>query len=123
MAAHMGETYRFKKFAGDKMALLALFVLALLTARLVVGLKSAVSLSEPIELPCEELSVSMPSGNGWHSEEQWEFRENTFAVRSLFTLRSGKPSAQAHCRYPLPVPVGRRAGFTQGALRAAGVGD
>lgn len=101
MAALMGETYRFKKFAGDKMALLGLFALALLTARLVVSLKSAVPLSAPIKLPCEELSVSMPSGNGWHSEEQWQFQENAFAVRSLFALRSGRPTAQANCRYLL----------------------
>ena len=83
------------------MALLGLFVLALLTARLVVGLKSAISLSAPIALPCEGLSVSIPSGNGWYNEEQWAFIENSFALRSVFALRSSKPTAQAHCRYLL----------------------
>lgn len=83
------------------MALLGLFVLALLAARLVVGLKSAVSLSEPISLPGEGLSVCVPSGNGWYNEKQWAFVENSFALRSVFALRSGKPTAQVRCRYLL----------------------
>lgn len=127
MAALMGAMYRFKEFGGDKMALLGLLVLALLTARLVVGLKSAVSLSEPVKLPCEELSVSMPSGHGWHSEEQWEFLENTFTVRSLFALRSGRPTAQARCRYLLAaepasheVRFERRASEIDGAVVKTG---
>jgi hypothetical protein len=53
MAAYMSETYRFRKPGRDRAALPGLFVLALLTARLAVGLKSAISLSGLIALPCE----------------------------------------------------------------------
>lgn len=103
------------------MALLGLLVLALLTARLAVRLKSAVSLSGPIALPCEELSVSMPSGNGWYSEEQWGFLENTFALRSIFALRSNKPTAQAHCLYLLAAePASPRTRFEQKAREVDG---
>ena len=97
----MSETYRFRKPGGDKVALLGLFVLALLAARLVVGLKSAISLSAPIPLPGEGLSVCVPSGNGWYNEKQWALVENSFALRSVFALRSGKPTAQVRCRYLL----------------------
>jgi hypothetical protein len=110
----MSETYGLKKPGGDKVALLGLFVLALLTARLVVGLKSAISLSEAIVLPCEELSVSMPSGNGWYSQEQWEFMNNAFALRGVFALHSGRPAAQVTCRYLLAAePASPRSRFEQ----------
>jgi len=46
--------------------------LALSAAHLVVALKSAVLLSEPIELPHGGLSVSVPMGNGWYSEKKAE---------------------------------------------------
>ncbi len=63
------------------MALLGLFILALLAARFVVALKSAVLLSEPIELPRSGLSVSVPMGNGWYSEEKAEANlQNAFAA-------------------------------------------
>ena len=121
MAAYMSETYRLGKPGGDKVALLGLLVLALLTARLAVRLRSAVSLSGPIALPCEELSVSMPSGNGWYSEEQWGFLENTFALRSVFALRSNKPTAQAHCLYLLAAePASPRTRFEQKAREVDG---
>lgn len=101
MAACMGETYGLRKLGGDKVALLGLFVLALLAARFVVGLKSAISLSEPVSLPGEGISVCVPSGNGWYNEKQWALVENSFALRSVFALPSGKPTAQVSCRYLL----------------------
>jgi len=72
IAAPMSETYTIRRLGGDKVALLGLSILALLAARLVVALKSAVLLSEPIELPRGELSISVPMGNGWYSEEKAE---------------------------------------------------
>ena len=103
------------------MALLGLFILALLAARLVVALKSAVLLSEPIELPCDGLSVSVPMGNGWHSEEKWEFQENTFVVSSVLTLASGNPIAYACCRYLLAAePTAHRIRFEQRASEVDG---
>ena len=121
MAGCMSETYRVGRLGGDKMALLGLFVLALLVARFVVGMKSAISLSGAISLPCEELSVSMPSGNGWYSQEQWEFADNSFALRSVFALHSGRPAAEVSCRYVLAAePNSPRSRFEQMAREVDG---
>ncbi len=121
MAVYMSETYRLGRLGGDKVALLGLFVLALLVARLVVSLKSAISLSAAISLPCEELSVSMPSGNGWYSQEQWEFLDNAFALRGVFALHSGRPAAQVTCRYLLAAePASPQSRFEQIAREVDG---
>ena len=87
-----------KKQGGDKIGLLGLFILALIVARFTVALKSAVKLSEPIPLPYTGLSVSMPVGNGWHSEEQWMYHDHTYILSSVFALQSGKTTAWAHCQ-------------------------
>jgi len=99
----MDKTYDIKKIGGDKIALLGLFVVALLIARLIVASKSALILSEPIILARAGLSVSMPSGNGWKSEKQWNYHENasSFSLSSSFAPGSGKPTAWAYCRYLL----------------------
>lgn len=97
----MTDTNKVKKFAADKVALLGLFVAALLTARLVVALKSALVLSEPIPLSRTGLSVSVPTGNGWQSQEQWSRQANGFTLGSDFDLGSGKPTARVVCRYVL----------------------
>jgi hypothetical protein len=86
---------------GDKIALLALFVFALLTARLIVALKSTLVLSEPIMLAHTGLSASIPTGNGWQSKEQWKYRENTFTLSSSFIPGPGRPTAQTYCQYLL----------------------
>ena len=120
MAAPM-ETNRTGKLGGDKVALLGLFVSALLAARLVTALKSAILLSEPIELPRAGLSVSVPMGSGWDSEEKWEFRENAFVVSSVLTLASGNPIAQVRCRYLLAAePTGHWIRFEQKAAETSG---
>lgn len=97
----MNETYETKKYAADKMALFGLFVVALLIARLIIASRSTIVLSEPIKLSCADLSVSMPTGNGWQSEKQWRYRENTFTLSSIFAPSSGSVLALAHCRYLL----------------------
>lgn len=97
----MDKTYDIKKIGGDKIALLGLFVLALLIARLIVASKSALILSEPIILAHAGLSVRMPSGNGWKTDKRWKYRENAFSLSSNFTPASGKPTAWAYCRYLL----------------------
>lgn len=95
----MNETYGTKKIVGDKVALLGLFVAALLIARLFVALKSVIVLSEPIILTRTGLSVSMPTGKGWRNEKQWKYQENSFALSSDFALDSSKPTAWAYCQY------------------------
>jgi hypothetical protein len=73
--------------------------LAVLAAYFTVALKSAVKLSEPIPPPHTGLSISMPVGNGWHSEQQWMYRENVLILTSIFALRPGKATGWAHCQY------------------------
>jgi hypothetical protein len=95
----MSDTYTIRRLGGDKIALLGLFVAALLTARLVVGLRSALVLSEPIPLPGTGLSMSVPMGNGWQSEGEWSNRDGVVALRSSFSLGGGEPTAGVICRH------------------------
>lgn len=99
ITAYMDKTYDIRKIGGDKIALLGLFVVSLLIARIIVVSKSAILLSEQIPLTDTGLSVSMPQGNGWKSEKKWRLDENGFSLRSIFALGSRNPSAEAHCRY------------------------
>jgi len=97
----MDKTYDIRKIGGDKIALLGLFIVALLIARIIVASKSTLILSEPIQLTQAGLSVSMPAGNGWKSEKQWKSRENAFSLSSSFAIGSDEPTARARCRYLL----------------------
>jgi len=95
----MVETYKIKRLAGDKIALLGLFIASLLIAYLIIASKSVLVLSEPIKLAHTGLSLSMPNGNGWESERQWEYHDNAFTLSSVFV--SGSSRALAHCSYLL----------------------
>ncbi len=97
----MNEFEKEKKYGSDKIALLGFFVLAVLTAYIITALKSAVTLTDPIELGYTGLSVSMPNGNGWKSEQQWNYEQNTFVLRSFFALSSTRLDGEAKCRYLL----------------------
>ena len=96
IAPSMSDAYSIRKLGGDKIALLGLFVVALLAARLVVGLRSALVLSEPIRLPRAGLSVSVPMGNGWQSDGKWDDRD---VLSSFFFLGGSQPTAWVICRY------------------------
>ncbi len=95
----MNGTYETRKSVGAKVAFLGLFVAAILAARLIVALRSAVVLSEPIALTHAGLSVSMPDGNGWRSAKRWEYKENSLVLGSIFAPGSGRPIGSARCRY------------------------
>jgi hypothetical protein len=101
MAAIMNDSHGNKKHEYDKIALLGLFVLSLLTAYLIVVFKSKLQFSDPIQLSQTGLSVSIPSGHGWQSDKQWNHQENMFSLGSLFPRGSDRPSAWASCRYLL----------------------
>ena len=103
IAPSMSDTYTMRKFGGDKIALLGLFAVALLTARFVVGLRSALVLSEPIRLPRAGLSASVPTGNGWQSRQRWDHEGNTFVLSSGFSPGSGEATAWVICRYQAAV--------------------
>jgi hypothetical protein len=101
MAARMNDTQGTNKPGYDKIALLGLFVAALLMARFIVAYKSRLLFSDPISLSQTGLSVSMPSGYGWQSEKKWKYQKNMFTISSLFPLGSNEPTAWANCRYLL----------------------
>ena len=105
ITAYMNKTYDIREIGGDKIALLGLFIIALLIARIIVASRSALILSEPIKLTYTGLSVSMPEGNGWKSEKQWRYHESAFSLTSNFALGSDSPLAWAHCRYLLAAEV------------------
>ena len=121
IAVYMEKTYDIKKIGGDKIVLLGLFVVSLLIARLIVASKSTLILSEPIILTHAGLSVSMPAGNGWKTEEQWKYQGNAFSLSSSFAPGSGKPRAWAHCRYLLAADTAApQMWFEQKALEVDG---
>ena len=95
----MNKTYDIRKLGGDKIALLGLFALSLLTARIVVGLKSTLVLSDPIPLPGTRISVAVPTGNGWQSQEKWMLRGEVFVLNSSFSAGPGEATAGVICRY------------------------
>ena len=99
IVADMSDFRDIRKWGGDKIGLLGLFVLAVLAAYLTVALKSAVQLSDPILLPHTGLSISVPVGNGWHSEQRWMYHDNAFVLSSVFILRPGRATGWAHCQY------------------------
>lgn len=96
----MDETYK-KKYAADKIAFLGLLLIGLLAAFLIITSRSAIVLSEPITLSHTGLSVSIPAGNGWHSQKQWKHLENEFILSSVFDPGSGQPLFWAGCFYKL----------------------
>jgi hypothetical protein len=101
MAVIMNDTHDTKKLQYDKIALLGLFITALLVAHLIVVFKSRLLFSDPIRLSHAGLSVSMPVGQSWQSDGQWQYQENMFSLSSLFPLGSDKPTTWANCRYLL----------------------
>jgi len=101
MAAIMNDTYGTNKPGYDKIALLGLFIAALLMAHLIVVFKSRISFSDPIRLSRTGLSVSMPVGKAWQSEEKWQYQENMYSLSSLFPRGSVRPTAWVNCRYLL----------------------
>lgn len=100
----MQDRYRTGKYGADKIALFGLLVLSLLIAQFLTASRSAVVFSEPIGLSYTGLSVSMPSGNGWRTEKQWQYRENAFILSSAFFPAPPIPTATVRCRYLLAAP-------------------
>lgn len=101
IAISMNGNYESKKHWADKVALLLLFIAALLIARLIVISRSAITLSEPIRLDYGGLSVSIPTGNGWQNGEKWKYQENAFVIGSFLTTGPDNVSALVSCRYQL----------------------
>jgi hypothetical protein len=99
LALSMNGTYETRSRWVDKIAFLGLFIAVLLIARFIVIRRSAIVLSEPIELNCAGLSVCIPTGAGWRSEKQWKYQQNTFTLDSFFN--PGSVTTIVSCRYHL----------------------
>lgn len=97
----MNGTYETKNRWVDKIAFFGLFIAVLLIASLLVLWRSAIVLSEPIELNCAGLSVCIPTGAGWRSEKQWKYQQNAFTLDSFFNPGPGSVTAIVSCRYLL----------------------
>ncbi|MHC4458016.1 MAG: hypothetical protein ACYS0I_13210 [Planctomycetota bacterium] len=105
----MNRNSETKRYAGflkrgvqaDKIALLVLFVITVLIAYLITVIRSRVFLSGPIKLDCAALSVSIPAGNGWQYEKQWNYQQNSFTLSSIFAPPPGGEVTLVRCRYPL----------------------
>ena len=97
----MNRKINLKKLEADKIALLGLFIFALLIAHFIVSVKSAIIFSEPIELAHTGLSVSVPLGNGWRSEKQWQYQQNKYILSSNFSAGSDNPTALVYYKYLL----------------------
>ncbi len=90
-----------RRHIAAKIALPGILVISLLVARAVVGLRSAIRLSAPLELSYSGLSVSMPSGNGWQFEGRWIYDGDGFTLSSIFTVGGRTSQGYTHCRYLL----------------------
>jgi hypothetical protein len=88
------------RYLAQKIAIPVFLVIALLAAKLLVDIKSAVILSTPVELNRSGLSVSMPLGNGWQCDKKWIYVKDGFLVRSVLSIDATTQS-YAQCRYLL----------------------
>lgn len=118
----MNENNDRIKSGGDKIALLGLFIISLLVAQLIIGSRSAILLSEPIELTHTGLSAPIPLGNGWQSRKSWVFQDNAFLLDSNYAINPRKPTAIAQCQYYFTADIlTPQERFRQKALEVSGV--
>jgi len=101
LALSMNGTYETRNRWFDKIAFFSLFIVVVVIAHFIVVLRSAIVFSEPIDLNCAGLSACIPAGNGWQSEKQWRYQQNTFTLDSFFTSGSGGVTAIVSCQYLL----------------------
>ena len=101
MLKYMTKTFDTKKFAADKIAFLGLLIVSLLIARLIIVSRTAIVLSEPIVLEHSGLSISIPTGRGWRSENRWLYQEDSFTLSVFFVPRSATPTILVKCQYLL----------------------
>lgn len=73
------------KYSPAEVALLVIFAFGLLLSFLVVSARKKIQFSDPLEAPFDGITVSMPSGNGWQSQNKWQYSgiENAFAIKSV----------------------------------------
>jgi hypothetical protein len=73
---HLMDIDKVKRYSLTELALLAVFVVGLLTAHLIVKLRARVFLSDLVPLPGFGVSVSMPAGPGWDRMGAWQYEDS-----------------------------------------------
>lgn len=77
----MNNIFKNLKLAGmDKIAFLAIFIIALVAADMLVSVRTRVELSKPIVLAGTGLSVSPPQGPSWQSDYQWHYGNSSYVL-------------------------------------------
>ena len=97
----MSYDEKTRKHGADKIFLLGLFALSLLIAHSIVKAKKAILLTGPIEIPAVGISVRLPNGNGWHSDERWQHYNDALVIQSVFSPSQKFNLAQVVCTYQL----------------------
>ncbi len=103
-----------------KIALPVILVISIIVARLIINFRSAIILSAPVELSRCGLTVSMPLGNGWQSDNKWIFDNDGFVLRSVLSIDAAAQS-YAQCQYLLATePVTAKERFDKQAANFEG---
>ncbi|HAL44698.1 MAG: hypothetical protein A2Y12_05115 [Planctomycetes bacterium GWF2_42_9] len=80
---------KLRRFGADKVAFLILLVIGLLIAQYVVSSRSALELSESINLKGSGLTVSLPVGNNWkRTTSDFVFVDNEFRLAAQLQISS-----------------------------------
>lgn len=106
--------------------LLAIFIFGILLCYAVVSYRNRIVLTEPIELKSTGLSVPLPTGRIWHSDQKWNFIESKNNLTLVSTMRlSGKVEGQLICYYQLAaekIPIADKL-TAQAEIEKAGIAD
>lgn len=78
------------KYSPAEVALLGVFAFGLLLSFLLVSNRKKIPLSKPFVAKFDGLKISMPSGRGWKTYEEWVYsnREDAFVLMSLLKKSS-----------------------------------
>lgn len=99
ISRYMNENIDLKKYGADKIAFLAMFLIAIILAQVIVSINSVLDFSEPIELAHTGLSLSIPIGKNWYSTQQWIYEDNVFFLNANLVSGSSGRDAGVTCKY------------------------
>jgi hypothetical protein len=97
----MQETIKKVKELKSQIAFFVFLCIALLLGKLLMMSLSGATFSEPIELEYAGISVAVPTGIQWESQEQWRYGNNSFYLTSTLRNAQGRPSGSLLCRFLL----------------------
>jgi len=83
----------------SQLSFFAFLCVAVLVAGFLMVVFSGVKYSEPVKLEYAGLSIVVPEGPQWDSQEQWRYGDNSFYLTSTLRDSKGMPSGSVLCRY------------------------